>query len=110
MKIDPSKLAQNPYLKQIQDPTGKPQSVVEPNQVKAPEGDSVEVSAASQELERLQAEIGELPDARAERIAALREQLARGEYQIDSRAIADRMLEQAVNLEAQEKPGESDDA
>ena len=55
-------------------------------------GDRVELSAGSQDVQKAQEILQQTPAVRAERVAALRQQIERGEYQIDSRQVADKML------------------
>ena len=54
--------------------------------------DRVELSAATQDVQKAQEILQQTPAVRTERVAALRQQIERGEYEIDSRKIADKML------------------
>lgn len=69
----------------------------QPEPAKAPSApsagtDRVELSSGLQEVERLkQAADAEAP-VRAEKVAALRKQIEEGTYQVDSRAVAARMV------------------
>ncbi|EKD34334.1 MAG: Anti-sigma-28 factor, FlgM, partial [uncultured bacterium] len=54
--------------------------------------DRVELSTGSQDVQKAQEILQQTPAVRPERIAALREQIERGEYEIDARQIADKML------------------
>ena len=55
-------------------------------------GDTVELTGMARRLTDLEAAVADLPEVDAERVAALREQIASGEYSVDSRSVADKML------------------
>ncbi|QIA26253.1 flagellar biosynthesis anti-sigma factor FlgM [Thermaerobacter sp. PB12/4term] len=57
-----------------------------------PGRDRVDLSPAAAAVQRLVDETRGLPEVRAERVAALRAQIARGEYRIDPQQVAERML------------------
>ncbi len=54
--------------------------------------DTVELTGMAQRLKALEAAVAELPEVDEARVAALREQIASGEYTVDSRSVADKML------------------
>ena len=58
----------------------------------APKRDGIELSVAGRDLRAARALIATLPDVREERIAALRAAIAAGTYQVDSAALAQRLL------------------
>lgn len=55
-------------------------------------GDTVELTGMAQRLQALEAAVADLPEVNTERVAELREQIASGEYAVDSRQVADKML------------------
>ncbi len=54
--------------------------------------DTVELTGMAQRLKALEASVAELPEVDEARVAALREQIESGEYTVDSRSVADKML------------------
>ena len=58
----------------------------------APQRDGVELSAAGREWRAARAAIAALPDVREERLAAVQAAVASGTYQIDSAALARKLL------------------
>lgn len=54
--------------------------------------DSVNLSSEAVLLHRIRQRLEETPDVRAERVQALKEAIARGEYRVSGQAIADAML------------------
>lgn len=56
--------------------------------------DNVVLSEGAQRLNRLQANINSLPDVDVERVAALREAIANGKFEINADRIAENMLNQ----------------
>lgn len=98
MKIDPTKQPAQVVersLRPARDATRREGSPPTPQKSQT---EQLDLSPLTQEIERLQAEIAALPDMRAEKIAELREKIARGEYQIDAAALAERLLEYGVLL------------
>jgi negative regulator of flagellin synthesis FlgM len=61
--------------------------------VAGPPGDRVSVSEDARTLARLRGELGDLAAVRTEKVEALRGQIERGEYRVDFRAVARRLLE-----------------
>ena len=58
------------------------------------EGDSVSISSKAQELLKLASKMANVPEARSERLEAIRLAVAEGSYLLSSEAVADRMLQQ----------------
>lgn len=54
--------------------------------------DRVDLSPEAAAVQRLVEEARQLPEVRADRVEALREQIARGEYRVDPQLVAERML------------------
>lgn len=68
----------------------------------APGRDRVELSAEAVAVQRLVAMARDLPEVRAERVAELRERIARGDYRVDPEAVAERLLYRLLADRAQE--------
>ncbi len=54
--------------------------------------DKVELSASSIDVQKMKMIIQDTPDVRMDRVQALKEQIERGEYQVDPYRVADKML------------------
>ena len=57
--------------------------------------DRVELSASSVDVQKMKMIIQDTPDVRMDRVQALKQQIERGEYQVDPYRVADKML---INL------------
>ena len=55
-------------------------------------GDRVELSAGSQDVQKAREILQQTPAVRTDRVEALRQQVERGEYQVDSQQVAGKML------------------
>ncbi len=55
-------------------------------------GDGVSLSAAVREFQRVRSHVQSLPDVRAERVAAVRAQIASGGYRVSDEALANRLV------------------
>lgn len=56
------------------------------------ESDRVELSASSLDVQKMKEIIQETPAVRIDKVQALKAQIERGEYEVDSYRVADRML------------------
>ncbi|HIJ78454.1 MAG: flagellar biosynthesis anti-sigma factor FlgM [Desulfobulbaceae bacterium] len=54
--------------------------------------DRVEISAGSMEVQKSKEILEQTPAVRADKVTALKEQIARGEYQVDPYKVADKMM------------------
>lgn len=54
--------------------------------------DRVELSAGSQDVQKAKAILAQTPDVRADKVQALREKIADGDYTVDPHRIADSLL------------------
>lgn len=54
--------------------------------------DTVNISASAADLQAMEARLAELPEVDRGRVTELRNQIANGEYNIDSQRVADRIL------------------
>jgi negative regulator of flagellin synthesis FlgM len=57
----------------------------------AASGDKVELTPSALLLQRLEEQIRNLPDIDAERVRAIKEAIAAGEYRVDAQHVADRL-------------------
>lgn len=55
-------------------------------------GDTVELSGTLSEVQQLKTQLSQVPDVRANRVAALQQQIQQGTYRPSSQAIADAMM------------------
>ena len=62
------------------------------NPGKAVPADTVELSAGSQDVQKAKAILAQTPDVRADKVQALKEKIADGDYTVDPHRIADNML------------------
>ncbi len=62
--------------------------------------DSVSLSSGSRDVRKIKEILQETPDIRAERVAELKAGIESGEYQVDSRRLADKMLADLLNEES----------
>jgi negative regulator of flagellin synthesis FlgM len=70
--------------------TAKPATVIE--------GDSrPEISSKARELSEAKAAATSAPDVREAKIAALKERIAAGKYNVDPKAVADRMVDEHLS-------------
>ena len=58
----------------------------------ATSGDQVQLSSSSVDVQKMKSIIQETPSVRMDRVQALKEQIERGEYQVDPYRVADKML------------------
>lgn len=58
--------------------------------------DKVELSSQATDLKNIQAQTMALPDVRSEKVEQLRMKVENGTYQIDNQAIAERLIDEAV--------------
>jgi negative regulator of flagellin synthesis FlgM len=75
------------------DPNEKTPAAVE-GQGKTASSDRVELSARSREIKKIHDVIEMTPDVRAEKVAALKAQVDKGEYQVKPEEVADRMVKE----------------
>jgi len=55
-------------------------------------GDRVDISASSLDVQKMKGIIQKTPDLRMDRVQALKEQIERGNYEVDPYRVADKML------------------
>ncbi|MGI6065976.1 MAG: flagellar biosynthesis anti-sigma factor FlgM [Bacillota bacterium] len=56
--------------------------------------DALDISPQARELQILKAKIREVPEVREEKVSAIREQLNRGDYQIDFDTLVENLLQE----------------
>jgi negative regulator of flagellin synthesis FlgM len=64
---------------------------------KASEATAVSMSTMGQTISKALGALGAMPDVRADRVAALKAQIASGEYQVSGRDVAESMLRRAAD-------------
>ncbi len=65
--------------------------------------DKVELSASSLDVQKMKEIIQDTPEVRTDKVQALKAQIERGEYEVDSYQVADKML---MGFLAESGPGE----
>ncbi len=58
--------------------------------------DRVEFSARSKEMQKIYGVLHSTPDIRAERVAELKDQIEKGRYQVESEALAEKILKESL--------------
>lgn len=97
MKIDPNFL--DPSASQnIGNTAAKPSSFTKSGNASdvdsaaSDAGDTVELSGTLSEVQQLKTQLSQVPDVRANRVAALQQQIQQGTYRPGNQAIADAMM------------------
>lgn len=97
MKIDPNFL--DPSASQnIGNTAAKPSSFTKSGNASdvdsaaSDAGDTVELSGTLSEVQQLKTQLSQVPDVRANRVAALQQQVQQGTYRPGNQAIADAMM------------------
>ena len=67
-------------------------SVAETSSSQPTSGDRVHLSSSSVDVQKMKSIIQETPSVRMDRVQSLKEQIERGEYQVDPYRVADKML------------------
>ena len=62
--------------------------------------DSVSLSSGSRDVQKIKEILLETPDIRTEKVAELKARIESGEYQVDSRQLADKMLADLLDEES----------
>ena len=96
MKITDLNQGANPlqYVNQA-NPPDKQQVSLETKKQESPV-DKVELSAQSKEMQKINDVLEMTPDVRAERVAELKKLVQQGGYQVDSEAVAEKMINQSI--------------
>ncbi len=96
MKITDLSQGSNPlqYVNQANAPEKQPG----PQEMKKQESlvDKVELSDRSREMQKINDVLETTPDVRAERVAELKKAVQEGRYQVDSEAVADKMVNESI--------------
>lgn len=69
-------------------------STVQTTKSEARKQDQIELSSRGQELGQVLNQIRQMPDVRTDRLAQLKEQIARGTYRVDSQTLAQDLMGQ----------------
>lgn len=68
-------------------------ATVDPKSISPTEGgDKVELSAGTKDAQKIKEILSETPEVRADKVEALKQQIEKGEYQVDAEQIADKLL------------------
>lgn len=59
--------------------------------------DQVQLSSQANALQKVEARIQDLPDVDSERVAALRQQIENGEYQVNADNIAQKLIDESLS-------------
>jgi negative regulator of flagellin synthesis FlgM len=62
----------------------------------SPSTDTVELSAQSKEMQKIYDMVQLAPDVRAEKVASLKKAIKEGSYEVDSEAVADKMIKDSI--------------
>ena len=62
--------------------------------------DSVSLSSGSRDVQKIQEILQETPDIRADRVAEIKARIESGEYRVDARELADKMLSDLLSEES----------
>ncbi len=87
---------QNPYLFQtgeVQGPQAREAAGGAAEARSATQSDSVNLSPDAQLVRKAAEAAAQAPDVRSDRVQALRDQIAKGEYTVDAGKLADKLLE-----------------
>jgi flagellar biosynthesis anti-sigma factor FlgM len=93
MKIDSEQLLATVNKFKNEAPEKTETTAVAGEKVTRLRGDRVELSTNGTEIERLKKSMQVVPDVRGDRVAQLKERIAAGNYQVDGKAVASKMLQ-----------------
>ena len=80
-----------------QNPPEKKQALQEADDRSKPSStDKVELSAESKEMQKIYEVLKSTPDVRAEKVSELKKQVQEGSYQVDSGAVAEKMIKESL--------------
>jgi negative regulator of flagellin synthesis FlgM len=65
-----------------------------PAQNQVPPEDKVDLSSQSKEMNKISEALAAAPDVRAEKVEALKKQVESGQYQVNSDAVAEKMIKE----------------
>jgi negative regulator of flagellin synthesis FlgM len=86
----------NPYINQVQQNAQAAETEGEKGRVNVGE-DSVELSQSARDLQKAQKALQDLPDIREDKVAALKQQIENGTYDIRADKIAANMLKESLS-------------
>ncbi len=99
MKI--SEINQHKPILQTVDQTHSAKSnekIQKPGQVApdSPSGDRVEFSSRSKEMQKIYETLKNTPEVRSEKVDDLKNRINKGQYQVDSEAIAEKIIKESI--------------
>ena len=86
----------NPYINQVQQNAQAAETEDEKGRANVGE-DSVELSQSARDLQKAQKSLQDLPDIREDKVAALKQQIENGTYDIRADKIAANMLKESLS-------------
>ncbi|MCF8127234.1 MAG: flagellar biosynthesis anti-sigma factor FlgM [Deltaproteobacteria bacterium] len=86
------------YVKQVNKEKSKSSAVSDDQSSSKvlPSGDSVELSTEAKIMQEAIKVLGTLPDVREEKVEQIKQQIADGTYEIDSKKISEKMITESV--------------
>lgn len=63
---------------------------------KSPAGDKVEFSQRSKDLQKIHETLQSTPDSRAAKVAEIRQRIEQGQYQVDSKTLAEKIIKESI--------------
>lgn len=61
-----------------------------------PRGEKVEISSRAREIQQLESVLSEMPDVRAEKVEEMKNLIASGKYEVDTKGLADKIIEALI--------------
>lgn len=80
---------------------------VEESQASAPQGDQIEISSTSRQVQQLKGVVGNLPDVRMDKIDGIKDQVDGGTYHVESEKLAKAVIDEALNDALRRETGTS---
>jgi len=84
------------YLQQSQKPNQPDKAQNAPEGKSSPGQDRVDLSPEAKDMQKIHDAVSAAPDVRAEKVEALQKMVQENRYQVDSSAVADKMVRQAL--------------
>ena len=81
---------------QVSNPLDKPKVAPKDKDQTSPATDTVEISAQSKEIQKINDTLKETPEVRSEKVAALKKQIDEGQYKVDAESVAGKMIQQSI--------------
>jgi negative regulator of flagellin synthesis FlgM len=92
MKIDDLNTINALNTLPVESSSGKENANVQKDNIKVPQQDRVALTTRKTEIEKLAKTVGELPDVRSDKVAALKQAIEDGSYRVDGAKVAEKMI------------------